>query len=179
MSTLQEKFTQAPEIATGFPRNLAIIRPVAWIIAICAFAGIEYLLWGVGFPHDPKTAAWPLAGRLALSLGAGLLALADILLIGYVYADAKRRGMRQVMWTLLAIFIPDAIGIILYFLLREPLPTPCPRCGHLARGSFAFCPSCGSDLLHTCRICHRKIDASWMNCAHCGAPVQSQPRNAA
>ncbi len=44
-----------------------------------------------------------------------------VLLIGYVYADAKRRGMRYVMWTLLAIFIPNAIGIILYFVMRDPL----------------------------------------------------------
>ncbi len=116
MSTLQEKFTQAPEIRpSGFPRNLAIIRPVAWVIALVALAGIEYLLWGVGFPHDRNASSWPLAGRLALSCGAGLVVLADILLIGFVYADAKRRGMRHVMWTLLAIFIPDAIGIILYF----------------------------------------------------------------
>ena len=180
MSTLQERFTQAPENQpSGFPRNLAIIRPVAWVIALAALAGIEYLLWGVGFPHDRNASSWPLAGRLALSCGAGLVVLADILLIGYVYADAKRRGMRHVMWTLLAIFIPDAIGIILYFLLREPLPSPCPRCGHLARGSFSFCPRCGSDLLHTCHACHRKIEPGWTNCAHCGAPVQSQPRTAA
>ena len=30
------------------------------------------------------------------------------------------------LWTLLAIFIPNAIGIILYFILRDPVPVPCP-----------------------------------------------------
>src|ERR1700683_4050488 len=179
MSTLQEKFTQAPEIATGFPRNLAIIRPVAWIIAICAFAGIEYLLWGVGFPHDPKTAAWPLAGRLALSLGAGLLALADILLIGYVYADAKRRGMRQVMWTLLAIFIPDAIGIILYFLLRDPLMKACPGCSQVLKSGYTFCPHCGTSLLPTCPNCGRGVEVGWANCPGCGTKLPSPATRAA
>ena len=43
------------------------------------------------------------------------------LLIGYIYGDARRRGMRYVMWTLLAIFLFNGIGIILYFILREPL----------------------------------------------------------
>jgi hypothetical protein len=51
------------------------------------------------------------------------------LLIGYIYGDARRRGMRYVMWTLLAIFLFNGIGVILYFILREPLQVYCSRCG--------------------------------------------------
>src|SRR5262245_32479676 len=66
-----------------------------------------------------------------------------ILLLGYIAADAKRRGMRVVLWVLLAIFVPNAIGIILYFILRDPLLRKCPACGVSSGPSYAFCPSCG------------------------------------
>ena len=51
-----------------------------------------------------------------------------ILMIGYVNADSKRRGMNSLLWTLLVIFIPKALGFIAYFLLRKPLMMPCPKC---------------------------------------------------
>jgi RNA polymerase subunit RPABC4/transcription elongation factor Spt4 len=175
MSTLHDKMIQPPEVSVGFPRNLAIIRPVAWIVGFLALAGVECLMWIGGFERDPKLHAWPLLGQLGFSAAIGLVVLADVLLIGFIYADAKRRSMRHVMWTLLALFIPDAIGIILYFLLREPLPAPCPRCGFLARGGFSFCPRCGSDLLHTCHVCHRKMEPGWSNCAYCGAAIKPEP----
>ena len=47
---------------------------------------------------------------------------------------------------LLAIFIPNALGIILYFVLREPMMTPCPQCSTLVKPGFAFCPACGTKL---------------------------------
>src|SRR6185437_14071977 len=52
-----------------------------------------------------------------------------ILVIGYIYGDARRRGMNAVLWALLAFFAPSAIGIILYFILRSPLPIYCWKCG--------------------------------------------------
>ena len=61
-------------------------------------------------------------------------------LLGYVYGDARRRGMRYVMWTLLAFFIPNGIGVILYFILRDPMPTYCSKCGASAKAAHAFCP---------------------------------------
>jgi hypothetical protein len=62
-------------------------------------------------------------------LGIPPFLLVFVLLIGYVNGDARRRGMRYVLWTLLAIFIPNAIGIILYFVLRDPLMRVCQQCG--------------------------------------------------
>ena len=72
-----------------------------------------------------------------------------VLLVGYVYGDARRRAMNAVLWTLLAIFIPSGIGIILYFILRDPIPAVCPGCGALAQpveASWRNCPSCGASL---------------------------------
>ena len=42
-------------------------------------------------------------------------------LIGYINQDAGRRGMSRLLWTLIAIFVPNGLGIVLYFVLRKPL----------------------------------------------------------
>ncbi|MGA7226575.1 MAG: PLDc N-terminal domain-containing protein, partial [Candidatus Acidiferrales bacterium] len=68
----------------------------------------------------------PQVGKIFMMVCPGIIVVVWILMIGYVYGDAKRRGMRHVMWTLLAIFIPDMIGVILYFILRDPLMNKCP-----------------------------------------------------
>jgi hypothetical protein len=94
-----------------------------------------------------------------------------VLLIGYVYGDARRRGMNQVMWTLLAVFIPSAVGIILYFILRDPIPVPCPSCGAPARKGHAYCSSCGTAVRAACPQCRQPVEAGWRNCTHCGAAL--------
>jgi biotin transporter BioY len=76
----------------------------------------------------------------------GWLLAAVVLLTGYVNRDAKRRGMNVVLWTILVLAIPHAIGFVVYFLVRQPLRTPCPACGAPVPGSVSYCPSCGSKL---------------------------------
>jgi predicted RNA-binding Zn-ribbon protein involved in translation (DUF1610 family) len=126
------------------------------------------LMMLVPFRMDPVGNAWPLAGKLAISILPGIPLFVLVLLIGYVYADAKRRGMRYVMWTLLAALIPNAIGIILYFVLREPLLLNCTSCGTQMRPGFAFCPKCGASLAPACPECRRTVEPGWTHCAHCG-----------
>ena len=95
-----------------------------------------------------------------------------MLLVGYVYGDARRRGMNAVLWTLLAVFVPSAIGVILYFILRDPVPPPCPSCGTLARKGHAFCASCGAAVRRGCPQCRQPVEPSWRNCASCGAALE-------
>jgi hypothetical protein len=124
--------------------------------------------------------------RIALAYGATLAGAAYVLLIIYIWADAKRRRMRYVLWTLLAIFVPNAIGIILYFILRSPLPAFCPSCGKTVDPSFTFCPSCSASLQATCPQCGLAVDRAWAHCPKCGtklpapaphrAPASAAPR---
>jgi hypothetical protein len=79
----------------------------------------------------------------AVGTFAGAILAGFILLAGYVYADARRRGMPAAAWTALALLIPNAVGFVLYFLLRKPLVHPCPTCGQPVATGFAFCPACG------------------------------------
>ncbi len=93
-----------------------------------------------------------------------------VLLVGYVYGDARRRCMRNALtWTLLAIFIPNGIGILLYFVLRDPMPVRCPSCSESHKPGLAYCPNCGAAAERSCQQCHCPLEETWKNCAHCGA----------
>jgi len=72
------------------------------------------------------------------------------------------------MWTLLAIFLFNGIGVILYFILREPLQVYCSRCGTGVQPTHAFCPRCGAGVQPACQACHRTIQTGWTHCAWCG-----------
>jgi hypothetical protein len=127
-------------------------------------------------PGDNHMRDWQLWQKLLFCGGLYLLVVAWILLVGYVYADAKRRGMRYVMWTWLAALIPDGIGIILYFLLRDALPRPCPGCSTVVKAGYTFCPHCGAAMQPTCPQCGRGVEGTWSHCPHCGTGMPSQAR---
>ena len=100
-----------------------------------------------------------------------VIVAAYALLVGYVYGDARRRGMRYVMWTLLAVFLANGIGIILYFILRDPLMVYCSRCGGGVNPNHAFCPRCGAAVQPSCTQCHRTVQPVWSHCAWCGSAL--------
>ncbi len=154
-----------------FRDELGVIPGAAWWVAVVVAACMFSLMYWVAIPGDAKLRLWPLWADILFSAGISLPLVALVLLIGYVNGDAKRRGMRRVMWTLLAIFIPNAIGIILYFIMRDPLLTPCPQCGSMVRQGFAFCPKCGASLANACPGCRKAIEPSWTHCAYCGAKL--------
>jgi hypothetical protein len=157
----------------------SVISPVAYFISGLVFVIGYALLRYAAIGHDPKAAHWPEIGKLAFSVAAPLIGSAWVLLIGYVNGDAKRRGMRYVMWTLLAMFIPDAIGIILYFVLRDPLPITCPGCGASVKSTFTFCPNCSTPLRPTCPQCGRPMERGWRHCPNCGAAAPGPNQGAA
>ncbi|HEY6970181.1 MAG TPA: zinc ribbon domain-containing protein [Candidatus Angelobacter sp.] len=156
-----------------FSDELRIISWVAWVIAVLAWVCMFFVLLFVAIPNDHKLRLWPIEGQIAFSIWPGLLVSILVLLIGYINADARRRGMRYVMWTLLAIFIPNSIGIILYFVLRDPLLAICGRCGAQGRATFAFCPQCGTQLAPACPACKRTVEAGWQRCPYCGTALAS------
>jgi Double zinc ribbon len=163
-----------------FSDEVRIIPFVAWIIAGLSAVCFFVLLFTVAIPHDPKMNHWPTIGQVAFSTWPGLLVAIFVLLWGYINADARRRGMRYVMWTLLAIFLPNSIGIILYFIMRDPLPARCPKCGAQGRANFTFCPQCGAELAATsCPSCKRPAEPGWKSCPYCRSALgQGSPRPA-
>ncbi|HEY7825644.1 MAG TPA: zinc ribbon domain-containing protein [Candidatus Acidoferrales bacterium] len=148
-----------------------VIPVVVWVIAVVVYLFVSTAIFNMVIPQDKEMSQWPLAGKIALCYGLLLIVPAWILLIGYVFGDSKRRNMRYIVWTLLAIFVPDGIGIILYFILRDPLSAPCPGCGAAVKASFTFCPKCATSLHPTCPQCGRAIERGWSHCPGCGTKV--------
>jgi hypothetical protein len=112
----------------------------ALILAILAFAGVQITMHAI-FIHEHDTL--PLVVRFLFILFCGIALSSYILLTGYVYRDASRRGMPCVPWTLIAFLVPNGVGFVLYFVLRKPLLRPCTHCGHAIGPEHAFCPFCG------------------------------------
>jgi hypothetical protein len=162
-----------------FTENLRVIPRTAWVIAIVAYLVFANLAFFLLVPTDPEMMRWPREAQWAFSYGVFWVIGLFVLLIGFVYGDAKRRGMRYILWTLLAIFVPYMIGIILYFILRSPLPKPCPSCSLLGKPGFTFCPFCGSPLRPTCTNCGRALELGWAHCVQCGTKVPSGTTQAA
>ena len=145
----------------------SVIPSAAWMIA-GVVAAFVFLLLSIAVTHagnlpEPLPVFIPLLAAAALG--------GHVLLLGYIYGDARRRGMRYVLWTLLALIAPSAIGIILYFILRDPRQVHCTRCGCSMNPAFAYCPRCGSTMSATCIQCHKVAQPGWSHCAWCGGKL--------
>jgi len=159
-----------------FQQEWALVPTAARVIAAVASLSIVMLMGllflggpmvETGLPHEARWGFFILT-----SLIPSVLMAAFILVVGYVWGDAGRRGMNQVGWTLLAIFIPSAIGIILYLILRDPLPVPCPSCQAPVGKELACCASCGATLRPACPECRRPSQDGWTHCGYCGAALR-------
>jgi len=154
---------------TRFRDELAILSPIAVTIAVAVFVGIQVLC--VMLPKGGEKGLPPFPGWVFLSIGGGLVVAAWLLLIGYINADAGRRGMGRLLWTCIALLVPNALGILAYFLLRKPKLQPCPGCHTMVSPEFRFCPHCGFALMPACTSCGRAIRHEFTWCPYCGKPV--------
>ncbi len=159
-----------------FDQEWAIVPTGArWTAALVALAFTSLMTAIFLLPalaERSATAVLVLSPMLLLTLVGAVPIAIYVLLLGYVWGDARRRGMNHVLWTLLALFIPYAVGVILYFLLREPVPVPCPACAAPARKGHAFCACCGAAVRAACPQCRQPVEPGWRNCASCGQALR-------
>jgi hypothetical protein len=153
------------EVKPNIAEEVKVIPWWAIGLAVALFAGLQVLMHAVLFPREPHPT--PLAWRIFIGFMAGAVLAFWVLLVGYVNRDARRRGMSVTLWTVLVIFVPDAIGFIIYFLMRQPLRIPCPKCGAVADPAFNFCPKCKFNLHPACPGCHRAVQAGDLYCPFC------------
>ena len=165
---------------TTWSERIAIIPRTAKIIAVLLTAGFVTLI--IVLSHLPPSHGQeplPLVAKVLLPVLTGAVVFIWTMLVGFVYGDARQRGMRYQMWAWLAALIPDCIGVILYFVLRDPMPVTCPHCSTKVISKFAFCPSCGTSLKPTCPQCGQAVEPIWSNCGHCGTKLPGPlPRTA-
>jgi RNA polymerase subunit RPABC4/transcription elongation factor Spt4 len=159
------------ETQTGLIAEFKIVPPWAWILAVIGFATAQIVFNIILARHPPAPPAW---GRLLLGLGAGIVLSCYLLFIGYINRDAKRRGMSPILWTLVAVLIPNGLGILLYFILRQSLRGACPQCGNAVQTGFNFCPRCSYKLSSSCPKCQRVVGVNDVYCPYCGTSLRDQ-----
>jgi hypothetical protein len=146
------------------------------LIVTTALLGVMTWIFGVGISDGranrsgngiPEWIGVALVGVVACTVFAAL-----VLALGYVYGDAKRRGMHPVLWTLIVAITPNLIGFLLYFALRRPLLAPCRICGAGIGPDQRFCSSCG---------CEQQAASGTSSSAGAppapASPVPTQPRS--
>jgi len=164
------------------PRWLMALVAVLYVTALVI--AITVNLASVHSPNGNEMFPWELRDNPALaSLAlAGIVTLMSlfmaslIFMIAYVNRDASRRGMNAGVWTLLVlIFTPSTLilGFVIYFLMREPLPYPCPQCANIVGARFNFCPNCKCNLHPSCAQCKREVVESDKFCPYCGNDLKA------
>lgn len=159
------------ESQTSLSTEIRIVPVWAWVLAGIGFVAMQFV-FNVVVAREPD--APPALVRPLLGLLMGLLIAAYFVFVGYVNCDAKRRGMPRIVWTCVAAFIPSALGIIIYFVLRQPLRGTCPQCGTFVQSEFNFCPQCNYKLSAGCPHCQRAVSPGDVYCPYCGTSLRDQ-----
>ena len=158
------------EVKFDIREEIRLIPKAMVAVAALLFVGMHALLFLVVIPHQRH--APPLAAVECMALFGGAILAFFVLLVGYVNRDAKRRGMNYVLWTVLVLFVPNAIGYIIYFVVRQPIRGACPQCGAMVNPAFNFCPKCKFNLHPACPQCHRTIEVGATYCPYCSAELK-------
>lgn len=154
------------------PRWLKILCLVLYLLALGVAVTIVNIAPDTRFPEFRDNAAAATLAMIGMVTGIAIVFSAFLFVLGYVYRDARRRNMNAPLWTLLVLVLAPSsliIGLVIYLLVREPLPYPCPRCGALVGPRFNFCSSCKCNLHPSCPNCKQEIaetDKFCPNCAH-------------
>lgn len=159
------------ETQSRMTAEIGIVPLWAWVLAGIIFVAPQIFFSTVVARQHNAPPEW---GRVLMGLGAGIVGGCYLLFIGYINRDAKRRGMSPTLWTFVAILIPNALGILLYFILRQSLRSSCPQCGKTVEAGFNFCPGCNYKLSPNCQQCQRVVGANDVYCPYCGTSLRKQ-----
>lgn len=157
-SDTSTRFSDEIRSISPWAKSIAVLLLFA-MAAICAFLPVV----------DKNPPPYPVIVLIGVFLGT--LLASYVMLIGYINMDAGRRGMSRVLWTLIAIFVPNAIGILLFFILRKPRLSNCPQCGAAVGPEFGFCPQCRHRLGLVCPQCQHGLEVGHKFCPFCGADL--------
>src|SRR5713226_1090605 len=164
------------------PRWLMALVAVLYVLALVIAISVNLAQARNPYGNDmfpPELRDHPALASLALAgiVTATALTMAMmIFMVAYVNRDASRRGMSAALWTILVIILLPAwgfIGFVIYFLMREPMPYPCPQCGNSVGARFNFCPNCKCNLHPSCPQCKREVAETDKFCPFCGNDLKA------
>jgi ABC-type Fe3+ transport system permease subunit len=158
------------------PRWLKIVCLVLYLLALGAAVTIVNVAPDTRFPEVRDNAAAATLAMIGIVTGMAILISAFLFALGYVYRDARRRNMNAPLWTLLVLVLAPSsliIGLVIYLLVREPLPYPCPRCGALVGPRFNFCSNCKCNLHPSCPNCKQEIAETDRFCPNCAYELKA------
>jgi RNA polymerase subunit RPABC4/transcription elongation factor Spt4 len=166
------------------PKWLVWLCISLWIVALIVGISINVHNFGTGDAIFPDESLRHEMGLSCLALSGVITVVvfcfsAMLFMLGYVYRDAKRRGMNAALWTLLVLILSGGyflIGLIIYLLVREPLPYTCPQCAATVNARFNFCPNCKYNLHPACPQCQREVDDNDKFCPYCAAELTHAPK---
>jgi double zinc ribbon protein len=156
------------------------LRLTPWWAIVLAGIGFVCMQFVFNVVIAREANAPPAWGRALLGIFVGFVLACYFVLIGYVSRDAGRRNMSRPLWTAVAILIPNGLGIVLYFILRQPLQNRCPQCGAGVQSAFHYCPKCSTKLHPSCPHCQREVQIGDKYCPYCGGALsESRPAESA
>jgi hypothetical protein len=107
------------------------------------------VIFAIGVIAGPLVGHSTITGLLGLGIGllegmaVSAFLAAWLICLGYVYEDARRRIMPPVLWTLVALLVPNLLGFLIYFAVRRSIARPCGQCGQPVLADARFCAWCG------------------------------------
>ncbi len=134
------------------------------VLAIIVFGAVQYLFHGV-LPHH-RAELLPM--RLLMGIHGGRRSPAMSFWLGMLAGCATAQDARAGLWMLIVVVMPGGIGAVVYFLLRQPMVTPCPHCSTELTSSVHFCPQCQFQLAPVCGRCFRGVQITDVYCTQCG-----------
>ena len=129
------------ENSTRFMDEVHIISPVAFVLAIVPYVVVLAAI--VFATLSGKKPPMPLPALIAVGTLGGTVMACYVLLIGYVNSDAGRRGMSRLGWTLLAMCVPNGLGLLLYFVLRKSFVPASVASSDHGHAGFSLTPCSG------------------------------------
>lgn len=140
-------------------KSIRILIYVVVSLVISALIGLALSL----SPQVPSYAIFVVASGFFIS------AMLYLIILDYVYHDAKKRGMNHWLWIAIVIFIPYLLGFVFYLMLRTPIKRElCPQCRHVVSANHVFCSHCGKKIKIDCPKCKKIIEPDQKFCAFCG-----------
>ena len=127
-------------------RNFLAVVPRAMRVTACLVAALLVTagLIGGALADDQKNLLGAMGLYWTAALVLGALSACWLLATGFVFADARRRGMRATLWTVVVILFPHFLGFLLYFVMRSPVSLTCAQCGNAVSTAQNFCACCGA-----------------------------------